>query len=291
MEKATDDEVKKVNLKWLDRVKDLAEPVGVQNLTLVELMRSRHRGDVIKIASKIYCRYRAMGVAPLKIHTDRECSFLSRLFQSWCQRMGLYQTMTGGDEGPSNGRSKRVALGSSTGQASRVGLVKNAFFCSVAVGWSPYEAVVANWGPGHSQDEAVASIRPGSSCSTFSHYDLDGPFTFDDSSWEYSPNRWNDGPTLRIRGRECQRSALQAQLPPLLHPERAAEPRQRRRQRYLDSNRGDVSDPDLWDFMRGATVGAASSTDEEAVESEDPSDDFSLVTDQPESPEDEEGDV
>ena len=104
VEKATDDEVKTLNQKWMDHVKDLADPVGVQNLTLVEPLRSRHREDVIKVASKLYCRYRAMGVAPLRIHTDRETSFLSRQFQAWCQRMGLYQTMTGGDEGPSNGR-------------------------------------------------------------------------------------------------------------------------------------------------------------------------------------------
>ena len=104
VEKATDDEVKTLNQKWMDHVKDLADPVGVQNLTLVEPLRSRHREDVIRVASKLYCRYRAMGVAPLRIHMDRETSFLSRQFQAWCQRMGLYQTMTGGDEGPSNGR-------------------------------------------------------------------------------------------------------------------------------------------------------------------------------------------
>ena len=145
VEKATDDEVKTLNQKWMDHVKDLAEPVGVQNLTLVEPLRSRHREDVIKVASKLYCRYRAMGVAPLRIHTDRETSFLSRQFQAWCQRMGLYQTMTGGDEGPSNGRIesevqqvkrrlrllvKESGLGRNTGQALRGGLVRNDFMRS-----------------------------------------------------------------------------------------------------------------------------------------------------------------
>ena len=59
-EKRLMDEVKTLNQKWMDHVKDLAEPVGVQNLTLVEPLRSRHREDVIKVASKLYCRYRAM---------------------------------------------------------------------------------------------------------------------------------------------------------------------------------------------------------------------------------------
>ena len=43
-----------------------------------------------------------------------------------------------------------------------------------------------------------------------------------------------------------------------------------------------MSNPDLWDFLHGATVDAEP-TYEEAVESEENgSDDFSLVTDQPE---------
>ena len=84
VELATDEEVKTLNQRWMDHIKDLAEPVGVQNVTLVEPLRSLHRDDVIKVASKLYCRYRAMGVAPLRIHTDRETSFLSRQFQAWC---------------------------------------------------------------------------------------------------------------------------------------------------------------------------------------------------------------
>ena len=76
----------------------------------------------------------------------------------------------------------------------------------------------------------------------------------------------------------------------MLHPEGATEPPQRRRQRYLDSDCAEVSDPDLWDFLHGATVEAASSTYKEAVESENLSDDYSLVTDQPEGDSDPVGD-
>ena len=99
-----------------------------------------------------------------------------------------------------------------------------------------------------------------------------------------NPNRWNDGPTLSIREGESVREAtlrvLDAPRPPVLHPERAAERPEQQRQRYLDSSRRDVSDPDLWDFLHGAQGEAESSTYEEAVESEKTSDgDFSLVTD------------
>ena len=99
-----EEEGKALNEKWLDHVKELSEPVGVQNLTLMEPMKLRHHDEVVKVASKLYCRYRAMGVAPLKIHTDREATFLSQHFQAWCRKMVAWQTMTGGDEGPSNGR-------------------------------------------------------------------------------------------------------------------------------------------------------------------------------------------
>ena len=52
----------------------------------------------------MYCRFKAMGLRIIRVHTDRECAFFSKVFQSFCRRFGLYQTMTGGDEGPSNGR-------------------------------------------------------------------------------------------------------------------------------------------------------------------------------------------
>ena len=88
----------------LEHAKMLSEPVGVQNLTMVEPLASRHQSDVARVAARLYSRYRALGVGVLRIHTDRETAFLSRHFQAWCQRIGVWQTLTGGDEGPSNGR-------------------------------------------------------------------------------------------------------------------------------------------------------------------------------------------
>ena len=71
---------------------------------MVEPLASRHQSDVARVAARLYSRYRALGVGVLRIHTDRETAFLSRHFQAWCQRIGVWQTLTGGDEGPSNGR-------------------------------------------------------------------------------------------------------------------------------------------------------------------------------------------
>ena len=99
-----DEQVQRLNKAWEDYIKSLGEPVGVQNITLVEPLESRSQMDVTKVATRIFCRFKAMGVNMLRVHTDRECAFLSRSFQAFCRRFGLYQTMMGGDEGPSNGR-------------------------------------------------------------------------------------------------------------------------------------------------------------------------------------------
>ena len=45
-----------------------------------------------------------MGVPILRLHSDREKTFMSQGFQKWCRHHGLYQTMTSGDDGPANGR-------------------------------------------------------------------------------------------------------------------------------------------------------------------------------------------
>ena len=106
-----------------------------------------------------------------------------------------------------------------------------------------------------------------------------------------SPNRWNDGPSMSIREGETERTAglraLQAPLPPVLHPGRPSEDPQQRRQRYQTSARREVSDPDLWDFLHGSSPDPEGSCYDEAVESEVVSDgDYSLVTDRPEDPDD-----
>ena len=100
-------------------------------------------------------------------------------------------------------------------------------------------------------------------------------------------NRWNEGGTLTIREGETERTAvlraLQAPLPPPLHPSRRRETPEERRDRYHRSNRDAVSDVDLWDFLHGA-VGEDEEEDqyyEEAVESEEETSDgsYSQVTD------------
>ena len=55
-----------------------------------------------------------------------------------------------------------------------------------------------------------------------------------------------------------------------------------RDERGIRPLRREVSDPDLWDFLYVFAAGPESSNYDEAVKSEDASDDFPLVTDSPE---------
>ena len=103
-EEPPDDRVAALNQRWEEYAKDLSSPVGVQNVTVVEPLESRGQHDVAKVAVKLYSRFRALGIRMIRVHTDRESAFLSRTFQQVWRHFGLYQTMTGGDEGPSNGR-------------------------------------------------------------------------------------------------------------------------------------------------------------------------------------------
>ena len=79
--------------------------------------------------------------------------------------------------------------------------------------------------------------------------------------------------------------ALQAPLPPDLHPKRPREDPTGRRTRYLRSNRSKVSDVILWDFLHGTTVERGTDDDqdnEEAVKSDEETSDsvYSVVTHQ-----------
>ena len=106
----SDEQVENINAAWKTHIEDLSAPVGVQNVTMVEPLESRSQIDVTKVATRIYCRFKAMGMQMLRVHTDRECAFLSKSFQAFCRRFGMHQTMTGGDEGPSKAELRRRCI-------------------------------------------------------------------------------------------------------------------------------------------------------------------------------------
>eukprot|EP00435_Cladocopium_sp_Y103_P074332 s9_g48.t1 len=96
--------------------------------------------------------------------------------------------------------------------------------------------------------------------------------------------RWSEGPTLSIREGETERMAtlrvLGAPGPPTLGRRQEERP-ERKRERYLTSNRSNVSDDELWCFIHGEPYDPVRSDYEETIEHEEGSDgDFSLVTEQ-----------
>ena len=93
--------VDQLNAAWMEYVEGLRQPVGLQNVTMVEILESRHISQVLDGISRIYGRMKALGVPILRLHSDREKTFMSQGFQKWCRHHGLYQTMTSGDDGPS----------------------------------------------------------------------------------------------------------------------------------------------------------------------------------------------
>ena len=104
VEMVNEEAANSLNQAWMEYIDGLKGPVGLQNITLVEILESRHIAHIVEATSRVYGRFRALGVPILRVHTDREKSFLSKPFQRWCSSHSLYQTMTSGDDGPANGR-------------------------------------------------------------------------------------------------------------------------------------------------------------------------------------------
>ena len=104
LEVPEDAAVTKLNEAWMEYVKELRQPAGLQNVTMVEILESRHISQVLDGMSRIFGRMKALGVPILRIHSGRGKTFLSKGFQKWRRDHSLYQTMTSGDDGPANGR-------------------------------------------------------------------------------------------------------------------------------------------------------------------------------------------
>ena len=92
----------RLNLK--NAAKIFAEPVKHQNLTLVEVMLKRDTDSILAAMSRQYAKFKMMGIPLYRVHTDRATTFLTSKMARWCEQKELVQSMTGGDDGPGNGR-------------------------------------------------------------------------------------------------------------------------------------------------------------------------------------------
>ena len=93
-----------MNAKWRREKAEAEEPVEIQNISLMQPLKSRATKDVVEALSRLHARYRALGIPMLRFHSDRAKEFISRPVRSWVASRQMWQTATCGDDAPSNGR-------------------------------------------------------------------------------------------------------------------------------------------------------------------------------------------
>ena len=69
----------------------------------MEPLESRAQEMVIEAMQRTLIKFRAMGIATNRLHSDRAKELLSRQMHKWCTTMGILQTFTAGDDPASNG--------------------------------------------------------------------------------------------------------------------------------------------------------------------------------------------
>ena len=77
--------------------------VPLKHVTCMEVLESRAKAEVIVGLQKLITKYKAMGVAVNRLHTDRAKELISKQVEAWCSRWGIVQTSTGGDDPAANG--------------------------------------------------------------------------------------------------------------------------------------------------------------------------------------------
>lgn len=90
--------------KEKDSMEAATRPIRAQNIVFFEPLASRHASEILKGLDVIWNQCRALGLPAYRFHTDRAKEFLSHQVQRWVNQHGMTQTMTAGDDGPSNGR-------------------------------------------------------------------------------------------------------------------------------------------------------------------------------------------
>ena len=73
--------------------------VPLKHVTCMEVLESRAKAEVIVGLQKLITKYKAMGVAVNRLHTDRA----KELVEARRSRWGIVQTSTGGDDPAANG--------------------------------------------------------------------------------------------------------------------------------------------------------------------------------------------
>ena len=104
IDEVSEDDVKKLNERWVQKAKELSTTVGLQQVTMLEVLETRHTKDVVPAVGRLYAKMKAYGIPIHRVHSDRERCFITNSFRDFCLNRSLFQTMTSGDTPQENGR-------------------------------------------------------------------------------------------------------------------------------------------------------------------------------------------
>ena len=104
IDEVSEEDVKKLNERWVEKAKELSATVGLQQVTLLEVLETRHTKDVVPAVGRLYAKMKAYGIPIHRVHSDRERCFITTSFRDFCLNRSLFQTMTSGDTPQENGR-------------------------------------------------------------------------------------------------------------------------------------------------------------------------------------------
>ena len=99
--------VGKMNEKWKrekEEKEEAEKPLKIQNVTMMAPLTSRHVKHLLPALQTLHARFRSLGIPMLRMHSDRAKEFISRPVRAWTAQVGMYQTVTSGDDSKSNGR-------------------------------------------------------------------------------------------------------------------------------------------------------------------------------------------
>ena len=98
------DAVRQLNAEALQDFEQDTQRYLVKNVTMVEPLPSRASKHVICALNLLYAKFRSLGLPLYRLHSDKARELVSGTVQRWAAAKGMVQTVTSGDDPPSNGR-------------------------------------------------------------------------------------------------------------------------------------------------------------------------------------------
>ena len=86
-----------------DEIREMARPLRVRHVTLMEPIESRNVAHVLPAMDRLVTKMQYMGICITRIHSDRAKELLSKKFRGWVAQRNMFHSFTAGDDPQSNG--------------------------------------------------------------------------------------------------------------------------------------------------------------------------------------------